>query len=373
MKTEVLMETIEDLKEFIKQLPEESRREYELAITKLVTQKQNPEFTYWLKQLMENEDETIAYDAFVCLNIYYRRDHDYTQLELLINSQRSRFQHHISFSHIELLSLIGNARKEPTMANLIQGHQNISKMPSNAGILHIFADLTATYYELKDTYQNTKTEVIENGEAENMQKQEWLSKAFYAVEEAIQLQNYAKFFCTRGRILALMGNFDEAMESIKDAIDFEDSSERDYAIRIGNYQYHKLSILARMQNQQIKNLVEHYEKRIKQENQKVQQELMDTTKKIENSTIKNLEFLGLFAGIIGFTIGSISIAGNLAGKSFAGAAGLIIVLMGALLCVFSGFGVILHGLEKGKRGRNIVVFLAGLTVMAGGLLLCFNL
>lgn len=61
------------------------------------------------------------------------------------------------------------------------------------------------------------------------------------------------------------------------------------------------------------------------------------------SLTKNMEFLGLFAGIVSFTSGSISISVAVAERSVLGAAGLIVVLMGALLgIVIAAVGVFLY-------------------------------
>ena len=99
---------------------------------------------------------------------------------------------------------------------------------------------------------------------------------------------------------------------------------------------------------------------------------------------KNMEFLGLFSGIVSFTIGSLSISGAIAEQSIRHAAGLIVVLMGALMCVFAAFGIILHGFHKVKIAkktqkyersficRHLVVFALGALVVAGGILFCMS-
>lgn len=371
MSTDWLMDSIEELKIFFKNLPDEMEREYEIKLTRLVTSNQKQQFEEWLKQLIESEEDSIAYASFVCLNIKFRRSHDYSKLDLLINGERSRFNHHVSFSHMELLSLIDNSKRIPTLDELQQGKEDISKMPRNAGVLHLFADLVATYFENRDTHSEGENDVEPHYGV--IDRVEWLDKAMSSVERAIQHQNYAKFYCTRGRILALRGYYQEAMRSIKDAIDLEDSSVSDYAIRVGNYQYHKLSILARMQNKELRSSLEQYKKGMDDANEKIQKNLEETTKKLESSTIKNLEFLGLFAGIISFTVGGISIASSMADRSFTGAAALILILMGALLCVFASFGVVLHGIEKGKIARNAIVFVGGGIIVFGGLWLCLHL
>ena len=91
----------------------------------------------------------------------------------------------------------------------------------------------------------------------------------------------------------------------------------------------------------------------------------------KQSMVKNMEFLGLFSGIVSFTIGSLTITGAIADQSIQSAAGLIVVLMGALIGVFAAFGIVLHGIVKKKEaGRNIFVFILGILIIFLGIWLC---
>ena len=97
--------------------------------------------------------------------------------------------------------------------------------------------------------------------------------------------------------------------------------------------------------------------------------------KNKESTTKSMEFLGLFSGIVSFTIGTISISSEIEKFSAKHMAGLIIVLMGALMAVFAGFGIILHGTdirkEDGRKDRrNLIFVLLGMAIVAGGFILC---
>ena len=46
-------------------------------------------------------------------------------------------------------------------------------------------------------------------------------------------------------------------------------------------------------------------------------------------------------------------------------------LMGALLGVFAGFGIILHGYQGPKSRRNLLVLVLGGVILAIGVILCF--
>ncbi len=63
------------------------------------------------------------------------------------------------------------------------------------------------------------------------------------INHAISLDsNYAKFYCTKARILGLKNRYVEAQQLLNLAISLEDSSRADYALTIMTYQNHKLAI-----------------------------------------------------------------------------------------------------------------------------------
>ena len=207
--------------------------------------------------------------------------------------------------------------------------------------MHLFTDLVATAFEHAYFYKFPMPPLT------------WLDDGITAVESALDMVKYAKFYCTKARLLAFKENYDESIRLIKVVISLEPSTGKDYPLRINGYLNHLQQIRAKQQQEQIE--------------EKLKKAVVDATQEFQRSTAKNMEFIGLFAGIVSFTVGSIGIASSRA--NLMEAAGLIIVLMGALLCVFSGFGVILHGSETKEGGRNRSVFRAGILSIVIGLLL----
>jgi len=222
--------------------------------------------------------------------------------------------------------------------------------------------------------------VFENAGAELREALEaapehWLDQAKTSAIKAIaQDENYAKYYCTYGRIQALCGEFAEAMKNVNEAIALEKSSRTDYSIRIGQYSGY-------------------YQQFRSQQRLRLQEEAMDLQMRemklameaSEKETMaKNMEFLGLFSGIVSFTIGSLTISGAIAEQSIQKAAGLIVVLMGALMCVFAAFGMILHGFHAVRRNeksqwlersfiyRHLIVFVLGVLIVAGGIVFCIK-
>src|SRR4030095_6934489 len=96
-----------------------------------------------------------------------------------------------------------------------------AKWPYHAGIGHHYAETVALCvyekYHLPD--------------------KDLLDAALRAVDASIDEEpRYAKFHRTRGWLQFLAGDSEEGKQSFARAMDYEDSSESDYAIRIGSYQ-----------------------------------------------------------------------------------------------------------------------------------------
>ena len=110
-------------------------------------------------------------------------------------------------------------------------YKNRLTFDTNAGYVHLFADILVTIYE----------------KGSNVNKEEFFNKwydiALNAVDRAIELDDkYAKYHCTKGRILAMAKKYDEADKSISRAISLENPKKNDYVLRISNYYYHKAMI-----------------------------------------------------------------------------------------------------------------------------------
>lgn len=72
---------------------------------------------------------------------------------------------------------------------------------------------------------------------------EWYDLALEAVNHAIELDSsYAKYYCTKARVLCIQRHYTQAMESINTTIAYESSSRSDYALRISSYLYCKAMI-----------------------------------------------------------------------------------------------------------------------------------
>ena len=223
----------------------------------------------------------------------------------------------------------------------------------NAGFIHVFADTVARVCE--ESF----------GETQDRVRTKWLEHALVEVDRAIELdRRYAKYYCTRGRLLAQAARFDEALQDIRTAVDREDSSRADYAIRIGEYQYHNLRVQALKNEALISAQVSGSLSALDDGLKTARTQIDESMRRMDDSRIQNLEFLGFFAALVSFTIGSIQLALSQEARQ---TAALMLVLVGALLTAFAGFGFVIHRDWRRVAVRSAIMVAVGAVCMGVGM------
>ncbi len=221
-----------ELLQFLESLPNERTRQYELGATKFVMSNGSSELERLLLEVVDGiYPGDTCYNAFYCLNIYYRHVKDYQKLSDLIEANAIRFELHITFDHLRALFYIESDGFYSYSELLRTTYKDSCLFSDNAGFVHLFADVFAS--------------VCEKGglSADNTVADDWYDKALDAVNRAIDLDpSYAKYYCTKARILSFRHNYSQALDNINQAISYENSSRSDYALRIATYLYHKAMI-----------------------------------------------------------------------------------------------------------------------------------
>ena len=351
-------------------LPEESERKFEVDVVgfsvdwdESIIQNELTQFLAPVKAGTANAaEEQLAFSAFCVLVNYERRMKNFSAEERWLQDWQDCFGGHIFYNHMLLLSQMGqleNFREtqwnEFSIRDLLQlARKNSAALCHNVGGLHAFAETVALAYE------NTPALMTRIQETDHIN---WLNSALAAIEETLRVDpDYAKFYCTYARLLAAGGDYDAALNKLSIAIDKENSQRPDYAIRVGRYLTFSQQFRARKELVSMETTMQTHLEQYKS--------ALDDQEK--QTLVKNMEFLGLFSGIVSFTIGSLTISGAIAEQSIKSAAGLIVVLMGALMGVFAAFGIILHGASGKKALRNILVLLMGFAAVIGGIAFCLN-
>lgn len=281
----------------------------------------------------KDDDLKILYAVFYCINIYHRHNFNNEKLNTLWNKYSSQFEKFESLPHLDInrflleLNFCNDLDKQQDF--LQRASNEAARFHENAGYKHAFALLFVDIIEKNENDVDFYTNLIKD----------WYSKAINAINSAIQLDpNYARYYCTKGRILSIMGNYKEADEQICTAIVKEDSAKYDYAIIINKYQYYRIQNQSKMQLKNFQCQIEN-----------VQEEIDKTS----NSIISNIETIALFSGVVSFILGTLTITNE---TSIAHAALLIVVLMSCLMIVFVAFILLLHSSDK-KFNKGSCYFL----------------
>ncbi len=319
-----------------------------------------------------DEEKKLAFIAFCVLENYARRHENLTELSETLSAYENYFEGQTFLIHLEVcnnikkLEAFDKAAWSALRLNgvLQKARENKEKLTGNVGADHAFAETVLLAFENAEFLLD---------KIPDLNKQNLLQEALdVMVDVHVKDRDYAKFYCTHGRLLALVDNFEDALSKLNKAIDKEDNTKGDYPIRIGRYLAFIQQVRALQQKKKAEAQLNDITRLLEEKSQELQNLSREMEQQSKESTTKSMEFLGLFSGIVSFTIGSLTITGAIADQSIKNAAGLIVILMGALIGVYASFGIILHGVFNKKAGRNLAVLALGIGIVVGGILLCLK-
>ena len=179
---------------------EECSREFEADLSAFCTRHMDAQLVQQLRQLVAEGEEDLAYRAFYALTIIYRNRKDYQQLQALFE-ENPHFAGHPSYHHLLILFQL----EAETFFDALE-----------------LLELAREYYDDVER----------------------------AVEDAIRLDPaYAKFYCTKARVVAQRGRYAEAYSLINKAVATESSARKDYALRLLDYRHCETVILLQEQRE----------------------------------------------------------------------------------------------------------------------------
>lgn len=226
--------SIQELEAYFSNLPSEKERAYEKSIAKLAEKCVSKDSINALYSIIEDKSK-YAYEAFVCLMTLFRRNKDFELMKELID-HHPEFKKRLSYNHMIVQYLVHSESFYDYDELLIMAYRDAQVFNENSGYLQAFCNAFATICECCS--DEDKDRIIN----------EWYDEAYECINKALELDpDYAKFYCTKGRILALNNKFAESIDLINQAISKENSNRPDYALTITNYQMNKISIQMRWQ------------------------------------------------------------------------------------------------------------------------------
>ncbi|WP_241834967.1 hypothetical protein [Pseudofrankia asymbiotica] len=206
--------------------------------------------------------------------------------------------------------------------------QAVERLPGVPGVLHLAAEIIADYSDRQPSPDR-----------------DLLLTADRRVRQAIAISSdgYARYHATLARLCTLRGDFAGAWASIARAVDGEDSSDPEYALRIGSYQLIRSRIQYVQETEQLRSR---------------QEEASGELRRIRGQI---LEIMDLLAAVIAL----ITTAANIAsGQSARAAGGLMTLTGGVILLVFWAFHLLIVD-TPGTRQRLVVLALGVMLVLGG--------
>ncbi len=284
-----------------------------------------------------------AYAGFYFISIHSRRAQQFHKYEEFDLEFGATFRTQSTYNHITNVYYLATAIPEAKYHDILQkSWVDYQKFDNHSGIVHCFADIVATIYE--DAILMQKNDYI------TLIRNSYLVDALKAVEKAMSLsaennRNYAKFYSTKGRLVAIEGDYVTGKKLIKQAISYEDNNGK---IQAYENQLNRLELLKihsgllnkyELTEQHLQNM----EKHVKSINSDLKDSVTsferDINDKLSNNMIKNIEILTFFTSLIGFLVSSITIA--VSTQSLRDAYDIIILIFAAFLVVFSTMDLIL--------------------------------
>jgi tetratricopeptide (TPR) repeat protein len=340
---------LEDVLRFFASLPPEHERKYETEISRLV-EHGGPHLAEVLCAILEQDAglsvyenrEDLRFAAYVALATHARRMKDSFFHRQVLNRYKGEFTGHILFDHIESLLLKTERRY---IESLELAERAVAQLPDHTGVLHNFAEAVVLVRENQLPIDD-----------------DTLARARKCIRRAIQLSpDYAKFYCTQGRLEALDGHFDKAIELINKAIDEESSDKKDYSIRLADYQAYLTNVYLQKASHNLEQQVAAAHRQIAEARAEFQEVRDKLSQSIDELKKENLQILGFFAAVLSLTIGSIQL---LSKESFQDATLLIITLGGTLLTVYTGFILAIGGMPN-RRRHLFSIMILGIAMIVG--------
>lgn len=339
-------------------LGSETERTYERRVSAIASTTSPESLAISLRAILEGHgDPDIRYAAFYTLCTLHRNNKNYGRLDHTIEHWRQQFGERPSFTHLYLLSQIVHIADSRDIESILESaFEDSNSHSGNSGYVHLFAGAVA----------NT----LDSGNDEQQDiAMPWLDKALAAARLAVRLEpTYAKFHATLARLASLKGDHATARREISQAVDLEDSSRIDYALRLSNYE--SFFIRFELRQSSVKALAAVNAARtdaqdhilglrdeILMSSKPMADSLAEAKEQISALSTRNLEFLGFFAAILSFTLGSLQIAGSYSARD---ARLLIVALMGALLVAFSGFAILVGTADRAARVRMAFTAFSGI-------------
>lgn len=275
--------------------------------------------------------------SFFCLCIRYRNRKEFSKFKRALDRSKYVFGDHSLYKYQRMVYKKTYFKSSEELTECFDIWNSLDdryrELPS---FVQGYADAVATYYE--------------NAGVANEENKKHIEEALHEVESAISNGGVAKLRSTRGKLLSLLGRYDEAKASLLTAIDKEDPSHKNYSNRINDYQLILSQIKMKQHLDNQLEILQQYEKKF----QKVEES-------IDRSKYETLALLGFFAALLALISGAFRLGGGL---PFIQQVQILIILSCCIIAAFSTIRLIMNAEKKDVLGAIAVITLCILASLA---------
>lgn len=336
---------------FLKGLPQNEADDYTIKLKSFVIDNNMINNQNILYNIMNsNQQLEIRFSAFYALKIVYREFGNYSKLIDLVDNYGIAFR---GFKLYDIVLSIYYRNKvilgEKEWAASAIRHAELAcvSLPTNLAIKHHYAEIIALMQE------------------ENLDiSDEEISKAIDRLNDVIAVhRQHAKYYCTKGRLLAAQGNHTMAIQCINKALDLEVVKDKDSMIRIGQYNYYLLRVHMMENDLVLDKKVKKFDSSIEKSDSKIKVLIQN----IDDMKTRYLEYLAFFSSVLAFIMVTINVAINV--EDFNKAVGLILVLAGALVVTFVLFRLLLpySGQDKYIMIKTLICIVVAIALIVIGI------
>lgn len=304
----------------------------------------------YLKNYWSSTEQAERNKAFVCffaLFTYYRRKSMFEYLDTLFLIYLKKFEDEYKICpHISNNYYLHRYNNDRELLKAIKSSQELATkvingvdLTKHSGVLHLFSEAVAKYYE-----RNLE-------EKDTTDAQDTLVLALGCINNAIDLEPaYSKFYATKGRILALLKKYDGAEFCIKEAMSKEMQLKDHSASRMNEFEQHLVTLA----------ILRSYDST----NEKVGE--------LNKLKVDNYKTISFMTAILAFLLGSIGLFSSVTQPLQL--AFLLLAYFGLLLVMLSiviiALSFTLRDLKKKYIIFYIVLFIVGIACFVGSIL-CF--
>lgn len=352
---------MEEFRKLISSFNDSSRtRKYEFAIaekSKLINQSQLSEYENAMHD--KSESEFFRFSCFFLLFTYYRKNNLLTEMKELVDTNYDTFKSQFLFNFIYLMKEAKLSTVNQLDKLLEEGEKHLDFYKDYIGYLNLYAEICAKHYEVNlDLRGKINDKDIEDDNPIFLKKKEGnarLEKALSALDTCCNEQpDYHKFYVNKGRIYALLGDYDNAEKFILEGIS-----------KVKNDAHHDKTVSSYEGSyNMVLNIISYDKAQLTIRECEKKQELLD--KSVKGIQIDNFKNLSILSTVIAFLLGGVEAFANISEPTVI--AKVMLMYSGLFLCLI-GFISLLSTLSVFKFKQKVLPSVLSILLIVIGILI----